>query len=601
MGKPMQSKTVLFIDDVPSVAELVKKKLEDSLGCTITPIQIDTKNRTLLEILNKIEIEGKSHDTDAVYINAHLTFEGFQHRFQCGGIELFKHIRLWPSKHLQEIQQGQSSLDEIRLSHIILGILIQPEEYIRSNTENLLILSPNCTLLQLEDLQYTKIPGELDGFQTPESMRTKLKDFVVVTPADSAARSHDYKNKVGVAKFFKEFCGELVEKNKNHEIFQEYERMLKGALWLKKEVFLQEGPCKTAEASLGKVSIPLKKFIYIDDEHDRGWSTALYTGLFQKEPKQGRINKAELIDDRFLVIDNFEEAYKFFIGKAEELSSILEQWAKANHDYFTKQSNKALKEMSKYTKELETFFPYDLVFLDLRLQHPEDETRAPDEISGIKLLKQIKEFNRSLPVIVFTASEKAKILEKCREFKADGYWIKDIDSAQKLREIVCTLLKKQYTLQTRKIWIKLHQVKSKKSLNIFKFNENIPGGNRLVLTELDPSGREHLYRKLEKSFQLLWQKDYNSVALLMGTIQEKIRYQLSEEPENWSTIYNRLRPQTLRGHENSITRQGTGIIPEKEVELRKIRNKAAHGDNVSEQEAVNVFIQTLNWFVEGRR
>lgn len=84
----MRSRTILVLDDVP-LEELIKSRLESSLGCQISPSAIITKNQPLLKILDDIVIMS-TYLMRLLYVNAHLTFEEFPYRHQCEGIEFFK-------------------------------------------------------------------------------------------------------------------------------------------------------------------------------------------------------------------------------------------------------------------------------------------------------------------------------------------------------------------------------------------------------------------------------------------------------------------------------------------------------------------------------
>ena len=77
----------------------------------------------------------------------------------------------------------------------------------------------------------------------------------------------------------------------------------------------------------------------------------------------------------------------------------------------------------------EKFEKYDLIILDLRL---DDEVSGSSEdvlgienLSGIKLLKEIKNHDPSVPVIISTASNKSWSLESAINNGADGYWSKE--------------------------------------------------------------------------------------------------------------------------------------------------------------------------------
>ena len=71
---------------------------------------------------------------------------------------------------------------------------------------------------------------------------------------------------------------------------------------------------------------------------------------------------------------------------------------------------------------------YDLVLLDLRLGGVrEDYVVVPEDMSGYKVLRRIKECNRGTQVIMLTASNKAWNLKALMQpgFGADGYFVKE--------------------------------------------------------------------------------------------------------------------------------------------------------------------------------
>lgn len=69
---------------------------------------------------------------------------------------------------------------------------------------------------------------------------------------------------------------------------------------------------------------------------------------------------------------------------------------------------------------------YDLIFLDLRMNGvAEEDTFRPEEFSGMKILKAIKEQNKGNQVIMFTASNKAWNMKALLDAGADGYYIKE--------------------------------------------------------------------------------------------------------------------------------------------------------------------------------
>ena len=76
---------------------------------------------------------------------------------------------------------------------------------------------------------------------------------------------------------------------------------------------------------------------------------------------------------------------------------------------------------------LTTFSEYDLIFLDLRLPTNSSPNSTPKVENGYKLIEQIKGDNKSLhvPLIVFTASQKASTLNEILEKGADAMYVKE--------------------------------------------------------------------------------------------------------------------------------------------------------------------------------
>jgi len=75
-------------------------------------------------------------------------------------------------------------------------------------------------------------------------------------------------------------------------------------------------------------------------------------------------------------------------------------------------------------------FPYDLIFLDVRLDEKDhNKNNKIEESSGYKLLRQIRKsflsINFSTPIILFTASNKIWNIEVFKDFGADAYYIKE--------------------------------------------------------------------------------------------------------------------------------------------------------------------------------
>ena len=121
-----------------------------------------------------------------------------------------------------------------------------------------------------------------------------------------------------------------------------------------------------------------KSFLLIDDEADKGWSFALSKYLDGKK-------QLDVISERVSCFDSLSDSSK---GKIENGN-------------------------------------YDIIFLDLRLNGPEEEDILdPEKFSGMSVLKRIKEINKGTQVVMFTASNKAWNLKALLDAGADGYYIK---------------------------------------------------------------------------------------------------------------------------------------------------------------------------------
>jgi CheY-like chemotaxis protein len=82
-------------------------------------------------------------------------------------------------------------------------------------------------------------------------------------------------------------------------------------------------------------------------------------------------------------------------------------------------SKKKIKEL--VIEKVKSEFDPDVVLLDLRLHDSDFIEDKPKKLTGIELLKSIKEINQGIQVIIFTASEKSLILEEALLYGALGY------------------------------------------------------------------------------------------------------------------------------------------------------------------------------------
>lgn len=226
-------------------------------------------------------------------------------------------------------------------------------------------------------------------------------------------------------------------------------------------------------------------------------------------------------------------------------------------------------------------FPYDLIILDLRLEK-EDRDASAREISGIKLLRDIKEVDPGIPVIVFTASEKALNYKTAKELGASDYWIKAVNTAADLKSAIIGSIEKNE--KARLIWHDIKKVEAKKQLRCVSESQD---GRQLEEGNMDDATKNTIVSLLKESFLLYLREsypyeqyvcnydNYAKIALNVGLIQE-------------------LRIKAKEGRWDFWTRQRK--INSEETKVRRIRNLIAHqaGATLSPDDALEVQKITIN-------
>ncbi len=123
----------------------------------------------------------------------------------------------------------------------------------------------------------------------------------------------------------------------------------------------------------------------------------------------------------------------------------------------------------------------DLIFLDFRLHEEDTFTSNFEEITGIRILREIKKYNPGIQVIIFTASNKAWNMQSLLDAGADGFIIKEspfntIDNSFTSNSIkkFTTLLQECLQMKFLKTAYKLLEMINK-HLNTISISTNISG------------------------------------------------------------------------------------------------------------------------------
>ena len=214
----------------------------------------------------------------------------------------------------------------------------------------------------------------------PSEYKTKFLDIIKIVPNATEGR-HSLANQWGADVLSRIVVGnetnnELIKKARLSLYFRYVRALSLGTNDIENIIQGIESP--SAPTCLKKIDAAGKNILLIDDEADKGWDDVLRKMLPNSEFK-----------------------------------TIQEQVP----DY---------ESLSDGAKKIIESGKYDLIFLDLRMNGvAEEDTLRPNEFSGMKILKAIKEKNKGNQVIMFTASNKAWNMKALLDAGADGYYIKE--------------------------------------------------------------------------------------------------------------------------------------------------------------------------------
>ena len=311
---------------------------------------------------------------------------------------------------------------------------------IKRYPDGILLLSEGCTIIQIPfKIDYLKIKIEtakgvkdhdrLRNYLQPENRLVQIEEkdkhrlANLLGPLRLLSGAYYSGEFVGVGKKDKEIYDKVMNKITSHlkkiqtleDYYSEYKDLNDAfsPLRLKaenKEVVRRETKEKLSEKLQG-LSI-----LFIDDEHKNGWSEVL----------------------RQLFIPGSHEYLIIDVGYAmtKELWGF-EWWTVNDCTYGT--TLQCVSKVGKSEKpddlgniekllglkdRKKNWIDYDLILLDLRLKK-ESSKLSVKETSGYLLLKAIREKDTTVPVIIFTASEKAATLRTLQELGVSGYFIKE--------------------------------------------------------------------------------------------------------------------------------------------------------------------------------
>jgi len=586
----------------------------------------------------------------ALYLPAHLLLLEKASSIACGGLELFKHIRL------------SSQFPHLTSLPILIGLDGKLENYLRQAADNALLLSPGCRTLFLPSPvhEWRRMLNSIERLSASE-LRKAISPYVIFTDTDNASKGHLFRNRVGVSKFLQEFAGSVLPKGDS--VLQEAKQAVEDGLWLKKMRFLN--PELEPETGLPFDAAFHEKcrdrqFVLVDDQFRIGWGYGLYAGLFldearnkaQKEESTKDLEKALLaLNDttqayaslnkdnaQLFCLQSYAEAKNFFGGHIrKQFDEHVQLWKQADEAWFhaKKEDDKkiAIEKIEKTeTAVLSHTFRPSVLFLDLRLT-PGDEKLPPERTSGMQLLQFIKSEKcfPYLPVVIMTASEKATGLKEADVAGADGFWIKGESTGRQLQTTVNMAFKLSELLV---LWKKVQMLRSKNTFQcvefIFEnFRKDYPPSQRLrQLWKVPPQGaikkvgnneieqrkvdRDQALNLLSTSLELLrlaiiheeggtrHTSLLSGVVVNLGLVQE-IRYvnlkwatAYAREAANKRDLKQKVRKEFIQ---KTLSEMG---LDNNEQTLNQLRGDTVHyhtGGKVPLKIVIDLFDKTLNWLL----
>ncbi|WP_375560820.1 response regulator [Bernardetia sp. OM2101] len=253
----------------------------------------------------------------------------------------------------------------------------------RLSKDNLRSGNPN-SLLNTKLIHYEDI-GDIDDLSidytntTDLKIRTAIEDGLIIISKPETTTNHTISNEWGAFKLA-QYTNTLYAVNNNTLVKEKAKTLYFKYLCLKDNVDFSA----TQSDEPIKIDCEDKNVLLIDDQADKGW------------------------EDIFKIIldtNNFTSVPISFLGSGKDENKI-----------FTDAEN------------LISTNEYDVVLLDLRLKSSDKSNTAGfndiTNFSGYQLLKKIKEKNKGIQVVIFTASNKAWNMKALLETGADGYYIK---------------------------------------------------------------------------------------------------------------------------------------------------------------------------------
>jgi len=445
-------------------------------------------------ILSKIE----QNSYKAIFIKDSLS----QNYLDLYGLRVAHHIRLTPS------------LGKSRELPIVIISDIDSHYLNKLSKLSLILFTQNIKIIPNRKRD---IKRAMENIQKGTFEIEKLLDTIEVEKPEQSS-NHDIANEWAIyrwAKFLDISCDAIENNNKKIENSLYFKYLREKFAILKEDSKFEIKPIDKR----GKV-------LYIDDEHDKGWSDII----------------------------------KRLLSKSNDISFEC---------YKGSYENKILL-LNSINNEITKKDP-DVIILDMRLTPTDHKEKEIENLSGIKIAKKAKEINPGIQVIMITASAKSKSLEKLYDYGVLGYVQKEnpyqiqlttIEDINRLFNLMDKAFEKKYLkevweIQKEILGLGIFEKEFYELKNIVRMifdilNSNIPDkevfAGLTIFKSLEKIInfyiREGRYDKKKNKSPLYWKDNGDEITIRYNTVTEKIKticeYRLEIDPNTISDELNKI-------------------------------------------------------------
>ncbi len=371
----MNQDMILIIDDNKEFAGCLQERLNKENNCKNVVIILWDESKDVRS-LSQIITETPEFTVEALlFININLTLFGTNKRQIQNGIELLTWLRV------MEI-----------LNHCILYSFELMHSILMRYPRHLIVASKGTTYLQLP-ISVTKF--DFLKCKNEKANIENLKRLFKIT-IDTIEIQHHLANIYGLWYMFnihnKYFSSQKIEETIfSREFRNEFDALQQkiANFLFKHEVSQKTDDLKNHILTLkDKIKNKNPRILYIDDKAELGWNHLIKQMLFPDENHHS-LKWYNPKNENFSTEENFNSTI-------DTIKNLID-----NNGAFT-----------------------DCILLDLRLADEEGDIDDLDTLSGIRVLKAIHGKYPSLPIIMTTASNKAKSVKKAIESGADSLWTK---------------------------------------------------------------------------------------------------------------------------------------------------------------------------------